>query len=317
MSRTSPIPVALPLDSRQARTNLSAIIETTKPRITRMVVVTAVIGLVLAALHGPQLAWMDLTLALAGVVIGTSLSAAGANSLNQWWERARDARMDRTRERPIPAGIISPRRVLLAGLSLSAIGVMVLWVVNGPVPAVVALTCTLSYLLIYTPMKVWSPWSTLVGALPGALPPLIGWTAISDPANFASALQPAGLSLVAIMTVWQLPHILAIAWMHREDYAKGGFRVLPVLDKTGKTTSIVMVVTAALLVGVSLLPVWVMPELIGAMYFTIALLSGLAYLALCVRLARIRTVAFARRVFLASVMHLPLLLIALVGDALI
>ncbi len=317
MSRTTPIAVGLPMDGTGARSGLAAIVETTKPRITRMVVVTAVIGLVLAALQAGQRSWIELGVALLGVVVGTSLSASGANSLNQWWERHRDARMDRTRLRPIPAGIVSPRAVLLAGLVMSVLGAGVLWLVNGPVPAAVALVCTLSYVVLYTPMKVWTPWSTLVGAIPGALPPLIGWTAISGPANFATVLDPMGLSLVAIMTIWQLPHFLAIAWMYREDYAKGGYKVLPVLDPTGRATSIAMLITAAMLVVVSLLPAWTMPERVGVAYVAIALLSGLAYLGLCVRLARTRTVAFARRVFIASVMHLPLLLVALVADALI
>ncbi len=226
---------------------LGALIETTKPRITRMVVITALIGSALAALAGEMPSWGALLWALLVVSVGTGLSASGANSLNQWMERARDAQMRRTAGRPLPVRAVGPGAVFLFGTMLSLAGAVLLWVLLGPVPAAVSLSCTLIYVLLYTPMKVYSPWATLVGAIPGALPPLIGWTAIAGSHDFSTVLDAGGLSLVAIMTIWQLPHFLAIAWMYRDDYEQGGFRVLPVLDPNGRLTAWTMLITGALL----------------------------------------------------------------------
>lgn len=296
---------------------LGALIETTKPRITRMVVITALIGAALAALDGDAPSWGTLLWMLLVVSVGTALSASGANSLNQWMERARDAQMRRTAGRPLPVRAVGPATVFLFGCVLSLAGALLLWMLLGPVPAAVSLSCTLIYVLLYTPMKVYSPWATLVGAIPGALPPLIGWTAIAGSGDFSTVLDPGGLSLVAIMTIWQIPHFLAIAWMYREDYEQGGFRVLPVLDPNGRLTAWTMLITGALLLLASLSPLVAMPEIIGAGYGVIAGATGIAYLILCARLAREKTVAMARRVFIASVIHLPILLLTLVVDALV
>ncbi len=296
---------------------LGSLIETTKPRITRMVVITALIGAALAALTGEAPSWGPLLVTLVVVSAGTALSASGANSLNQWMERARDAQMRRTAGRPLPLRTVGPVSVFLFGTVLSLAGALLLWALLGPVPAAVSLSCTLVYVLLYTPMKIYSPWATLVGAIPGALPPLIGWTAIAGPHDFSTLLGGGGLSLVAIMTVWQLPHFLAIAWMYRDDYEQGGFRVLPVLDPNGRLTAWTMLITSILLLLASLSPLFAMPEIIGVGYGVIAGVTGLAYLVLCARLAREKTVAMARRVFIASVIHLPILLLALVADALI
>lgn len=314
MSRTSLASGLSLSDERPAV--LGALIETTKPGITRMVVITAVIGLVMAAIaHGP-IAWPVLAIALLGCVVGTGLTAAGANTLNQCMERGRDSRMARTDGRPLPRGSLSLGQAAAFGGAISIVGTLVLLVVTGPVPALVSAVCTLSYLGAYTPLKPVTPWSTPIGAVPGALPPLIGWTAIAGPSDPSSLLAPMGLALVAIMFVWQLPHFLAIAWMYQEDYARGGFRVLPVVA-SARVTSAVMLTTTVLLVGVSLLPLAAMPGRIGLGYAVVAAASGVAFLLLCARLVHRGTPSAAKGVFFASIIQLPLLLIALVADGLI
>lgn len=290
--------------------------ETTKPGITRLVTITAVVGFVLAA---PSRAWTlaELVAALLGCVVGTALSAAGANSINQFMERDRDARMDRTMNRPIPSGRVGAGRVLWAGLALGALGVGTLLAVNGVVPAALSLVCLVVYILAYTPMKPWTPSSTLVGTIPGALPPLIGWTSASAVQGVDSLFEPAGLSLVAIMTLWQIPHFLALAWMYKDDYAKGGYRVLTVVDPSGKKTVAVMAVTALLMIPVTISPVWLAPGRVGWVYGLVAAITGVGYLVLVARAARRRDRASARGVFFGSIAHLPLLLAAMTGETLV
>lgn len=296
----------------RGRSALAAAIDTTKPGITRLVTITALVGFCLAAFAMPW-SFGDLALALLGCVAGTALSASGANALNQWMERDRDARMARTATRPLPASELQPRTVLLLGLALCIAGVGVLLAVNGPAPAAISLACIVSYLAMYTPLKPLSVTSTLVGAIPGALPPMIGWSAAHGGA-WGSLLDAGGLSLFALMFVWQLPHFLAIAWMYREDYAAGGYRVLPVVDASGRATAITILVTAVLLLPATLWPVFAIDGL-GWISGIVAAITGLGYLALCVGLVRARTTEAARRVFFASIAHLPLLLIVMVADA--
>jgi len=318
MSRTS-VDIPLPLagaGQRSVGATVSSLIETTKPGITRLVTITSLVGFVLAGI-GRSWAGVELAIALTGCVLGTALSAGGANALNQWWEAARDGRMARTARRPIPRGSLAGRAVLIAGLALTAAGIGLLWIINGAVPAGVALVCALSYLLIYTPLKPRSVTSTLVGAVPGALPPLIGWSAAHQAGGPASLTDPGGWSLVALMMIWQLPHFLAIAWMYRDQYAMGGFRVLPVVDPKGRATAWTMLATSVALLPMTLAPVWAMPEHLGRVTPAIALLTGLAYIALNARLVRTRSSAAAKRVFLASIMHLPILLLAMVGEAVV
>jgi heme o synthase len=293
-----------------------ALIETTKPRITRLVTITSVVGFVMAAL-GRRWAVEELILVVLGAVAGTAFSAAGANAINQWMERRRDALMPRTAKRPLPRGDVSPRAVLATGITLGVLGVGLLWALCGVVPALVALTCIVVYVLAYTPLKTMSPMATFVGAIPGALPPLIGWSAASSAPGFASLLEPAGLSLFAIMFIWQIPHFLAIAWMYQDDYAKGGYRVLPLLAKGGPRTARTVALWTLLLIPATLAPAWFMPDRLGAAYIAIAAVTGVAFGWLAMRLVVLRTRPAARRVFFASIIHLPLLLAAMVGEALI
>lgn len=290
-----------------------ALVETTKPGITRLVTITSIVGFICAAVGR---AWMNTELALAflGCVAGTALSASGANSLNQWWERERDARMARTMRRPLPREAVEPRTVLWAGLVLSVLGVGLLAAVTGWAPAVVSLACIVSYVLVYTPMKPLSPFSTLVGAIPGALPPLIGWTAGHPEEGFAALMGGGGLALFGLMFIWQLPHFLAIAWMYKDDYALGGHRVLPVIDPELKATAVAMLGTAVLQLPATLLPWLAMPERVGWLYGLTAVVTGLIYIRMSARLVKERTRAAAKRVFLASIMHLPVLLLVLVAD---
>lgn len=294
---------------------VGSLIETSKPRITRMVTITSGVGFVLPALSQSWTAG-GLALAASGALAGTALSAAGANSLNQWMERGRDALMPRTCGRPLPEARVSPWHVLAFGLGCAVLGVLSLWVLAGPAPALVSLATIVIYLALYTPSKVVTPLSTLIGAVPGALPPLIGWSAgAGGGTETLGAL--GGWMLVLIMFVWQIPHFLAIAWLYRDDYAKGGYRVLAVVDPTGSRTSLVMLAWTAALVAVSLAPALAMPEALGLAYVGIALVTGGAFLLLTVRFAIRRTRSDARLAFIASVIHLPLLLMAMVAEAIL
>lgn len=293
---------------------MQAVIATTKPGITRLVTITALVGFAMAAL-GRNWTAIDLAIALCGCAIGTFLSAAGANALNQWLERDRDARMPRTAMRPIPAGYLSAPTVLAAGVSLCGAGLLVLGLSVGLLPMLVSLACMLVYVLAYTPLKTRTAMATLVGTIPGSLPPLIGWTSVG--AVSGDILAPGGLSLFVLMTIWQLPHFWAIAWLYREDYAHGGFRVLPMTDPSGVKTATAIVFTSVLLLPATLWPAWAMPELLGPLYISVASLTGVAFLALSIQMARKRTRPAARRLFFASIIHLPLLLIAMVLDGFI
>lgn len=296
-------------------TFLASLIETTKPGITRLVTITAFVGFVMAAV---QHAWTfpQLLVAALGCVAGTALSAAGANALNQWLERDRDATMDRTAARPLPQGRLTPRTVFILGASLSAVGVALLWGTVGYIPALLSLACVVVYTLFYTPMKVLTPMATFVGTIPGALPPLIGWTAASSAPGYHALLEWGGLSLFALMTVWQIPHFLAIAWMHKDDYAKGGFCVLPTQRDGEKRTVFTIAVWSVLLLPATLGPGWLIPQL-GLPYLIVAGISGSAFLVLAYRLIRERTRPNARNLFLGSIMHLPLLLVAMVAIAIV
>jgi heme o synthase len=294
-----------------------AIVETSKPRITRLVTITSGLGFIMAAVGGGAASWNSLTLLLValGCIAGTALSSAGANTLNQWYERARDARMPRTRTRPIPEGRLSPTTAVLAGLAISLSGVLTLWALCGVVPAAVSLTTILLYVLVYTPLKPISPVATLVGAVPGALPPVIGWTAAAQGAGegWSALAHPAPWLLFAIMFVWQVPHFLAIAWMYKDDYAAGGYRVLPVIDADGSRTSRAILRWSVLLLPVAVAPALLMSAPFATAFAILAVAMGLGFMFLTCRLVQTGSRADARRVFLASIIHLPLLLGTLVA----
>lgn len=299
-----------------------AIMELSKPRITQMVVMTAAVGFILA-MPSRHSDLMPIVVVAVMCVIGTALSASGANSLNQWWEHHRDAKMPRTALRPIPTGRLNADQALIVGLIFSVLGVGSLVLTCGVAAGGVSLATILVYVLLYTPMKPVTPLSTLVGAVPGALPPLIGWCAArsipeavtpSEPIA-GGLLEAGGWSLFALMFVWQIPHFLAIAWMYREDYARGGFRMLPIFDKTGHLTSFMVAAWAVLLIPATVAPMLVMPDRLGWVYLVVATVSGLVFLAGTVRLMLERTRQRARAVFIGSIIHLPLLLMFMVGEA--
>ena len=296
-----------------------AVIELTKPNITKMVVLTSGVGFVLA-IFGSAANWWAIAVSAFGCILGTSLSASGANALNQWWERKRDRLMHRTATRPLPSLRLHSGTGFLVGMACSVFGVGVLLVLCGVAAAVVSASTILIYVLIYTPMKTRSPLATLVGAVPGALPPLIGWSAgsvLAGATGFAPLTQWGGWSLFALMFMWQIPHFLAIAWMYKDDYARGGHAVLPVFDPTGKATAWTVVIGAVLLIPTVLLPMFAMSDRLGFISGAVAGAVTLAFLVACTPMLRETTRATARRAFLGSILQLPVVLMAFVADVVI
>lgn len=264
-----------------------------KPRLNMLVVATSLAGYVMA--HG-DMSNVGLVLSL---VIGTALVASGASAFNQVYERDTDALMHRTRLRPMPDARIRPAEGLVYAAVLCAAGLAILALGATPLSALVAFATLTFYAVIYTPLKPKTSFATVVGAIPGALPPVIGWTAA------AHELSRGAWVLFGIVFLWQLPHFLAIAWMYRDDYARAGFPMLSVIDPGGRSTARQSVAYAA-----ALLPVSLAPTLVGmadAAYFVAALILTLAFVALTLRFARTRSERDARRVFFGSITYLPLL----------
>lgn len=275
-------------------------LELTKPRITMLILICSAVGY----LFGCRTSFHFVT--LVQVLLGTALMASGTSALNQWYEADSDARMRRTRERPIPAGRMKRSHGFVFGILLSAAGFAELWLGANALAAALGLFTLLSYLLVYTPLKQRSPVCTTVGALPGAMPPLIGYAAASG------GLNAAALALFLILFVWQFPHFYAIAWMYRDDYARGGIQMLPVIEPDGHSTADRILACSTLLIPISLLPSVL--GMAGPFYATVAVVAGLGFLSIGVRLERERTLACARRVLLGSVVYLPLLLATMVVD---
>jgi protoheme IX farnesyltransferase len=272
----------------------------TKARITALVLVTAATGYVLGT---PGRIGVSGLLAL---LLGVGLASGGAAALNQVYEREADGRMRRTASRPVPAGRITARAALAAGCLLSAAGVAWLAIAVNPLTGFLGLLTVVLYIAVYTPLKPRTPLNTLVGAIPGAIPPVLGWTAATGSVGLG------GWALFSILFLWQLPHFLAIAWMFREDYARGGFPMLPVVDPGGASTG-----RQAALYNLALIPVSLTPTLLGlagGIYFFGALLLGVLFLACGVAMALDRGRRSARRLLLASVTYLPILLDLLVFD---
>jgi protoheme IX farnesyltransferase len=245
---------------------------------------------------------------LVHTLLGTALVAGGAAALNQVWERRTDGLMERTRKRPVPAGRVSAPDAAWFGAALSALGLIELAVAVNLTSAAVAAVTLLTYVLIYTPMKRHSSLSTLVGAVPGALPPVIGWTAAGG------GLTLPALVLFGIVFLWQMPHFLAIAWLFRKDYAAAGIPMLPVVEPDGRRTG-----RQALLYAATLWPVSVMPTVVGlagGFYMAVAAALGGVLIFTSITFARERSTAAARRLFLFSIIYLPLLWTALVADRL-
>jgi protoheme IX farnesyltransferase len=280
---------------------LADFVSLTKPRLNGLVVATSAAGYYLAAPpRGPDL----MPLALVGV--GTALVAGGAAVLNQVYERDTDALMTRTRLRPLPDRRVTPADARAFGLVLSAAGLLVLGLSATLMATLLALTTLVVYLGIYTPMKRRTPHATLVGAVPGALPPLIGWTAGHG------AVSAGGLALFAIVFFWQIPHFMAIAWMYRDDYLRAGLPILSVVDPSGRRVGRQALGYAAALVPASLMP-WLL-GLSGTRSAIVTLALGLGLLALAARFARAPSDRSAYGLFVGSIAHLPLSWVLLIAD---
>ena len=274
----------------------------TKPRLNFLVLATTLAGVYIAAPDGVPLATLVHTLA------GTTLVAGGAAALNQVWERETDSLMRRTRTRPIPGGRLRASDGAWFGALMSAAGLIELaWKVNALSAAVAAATLV-SYVFVYTPLKKRTSLATLVGAVPGALPPVIGWAAATG------TISIPAIVLFGIVFLWQMPHFLAIAWLYRDDYEAAGIPLLPVLEPDGRRTG-----QQALLYAAALWPVSLLPAVVGianAPYSIVATVLGFGLIALSAQFARARTTKTARTLFLYSIVYLPLLWIALVADRL-
>jgi len=272
----------------------------TKPEVNVLVLVSTLAGFYLAS-RGP-LQWGRLFHTL----MGTLLVASGTGTLNQYLERHSDKHMRRTANRPLPAGRLVPAEACWFGILLSAAGGWELWRFTNPYASVLALATLVAYLLLYTPLKGKTPHCTVVGAFPGAMPPLIGWAAVRN------SLGLEAWVLYAILFLWQFPHLLAIAWMYREDYARAGLQMLPRNDRAGRST-----VRQILACSLALVPATLMPAFLGQAglaYLTAALVLGLGFLYYVLRLAASRSNSLARQLVLASVVYLPLVLTLMMAD---
>ena len=274
-----------------------AYVELTKPRLTSLVLMTSAAGFWLGMRRPEQ--WRTLV----PLLLGTALVAGGANALNEWMERDLDALMHRTQRRPLPSRRLRPAAALRFGLTCSLLGVALLLVFVNPLSALLALVSWISYVLVYTPMKRRTSLCTLVGAIPGALPPMIGW------AGARGALGSEAWALFTILFVWQLPHFLALAVLYRDDYARARFRLLPLLEPKGIITARQMVWYGLALLPVSLFPAFL--GLAGMRYVYGALILGLLFFGLAVRAAWMRSAQSARQLFRASLVYLPILLVLL------
>ncbi|MEM8782614.1 MAG: heme o synthase [Planctomycetota bacterium] len=291
----------------------------TKPRIARLVTVTAGLGFALAVAAGEAWTWWGLL----GSLAGTAASCMAAAVFNQVWEKHTDARMPRTSNRPIAAGRVSREQAVWFGVALALLGQGMLCAAGTPLASAIAGVTILLYVLVYTPMKRLSPWALWVGAVPGALPPVIGYAAAtrSTPQSFAwgdfvwtvevfGRVDAIAWAVFAVMVFWQVPHFLGIAWMYRDDYAKGGLPMRPVVDPTGRWTSVEALVGCGLLLIAALSPLWL--GVGGVAYAVVSGLACLAFTATAVRFARRRDDASARRMFFVSLPVLPVLLGAVV-----
>lgn len=268
-------------------------IELTKPRVTWLILMSAGVGFYFG-MRAAFDAW-----AFGFTILGTGLLASGTFTLNQWYEREADAKMRRTKHRPLPEGRIPPARALGFGVALSLAGFAMLGLGANWLSAALGAGTLLAYLLLYTPLKQRSWHSTTVGAFPGAMPPLIGY------AGAAGTLSAEAWLLFAILLLWQFPHFYSIAWLYRDDYARAGVRMLPVVEPDGRSTARQVLLTSAILIPVSMLPTAF--SMAGQGYAAAALALGLYLFRAGWRLASERTLARARGVLLASVMYLPLL----------
>lgn len=290
-----------PTDPLSLRERVAAYSELTKPRITFLIVLTAAAGFALATKGRIDY------LRMVSAMIGIGLLSSGIATLNQYMERDLDALMRRTADRPLPSGKVSPWEALVFGTGLTVLAELYLAVLINPLTALLGLTVIAGYLFAYTPLKTKTSLSTLVGAFPGAVPPLIGWTAARGELSIEAWV------LFAILFLWQFPHFLAIAWMYREDYARAGILMLPVVEPDGKITGQQIVIYTLMLLPVSLLPTVL--GVSGKAYFVGAIMLGLVFLYSSVRAAFSQSRQEARRLLLASVIYLPILFILMVVNS--
>lgn len=288
---------AIARDRRQVAADLVAL---TKPRVVLMILVTTLVGYYVGLGGAPDYARM------LHLIIGTVLAAGGTLALNQYWERGVDALMERTRTRPLPDGRLQPLEALLFGTAITVLGVVYLAACVGALSAAVTAATAVLYLFAYTPLKLRTALCTIVGAVPGALPPVTGWVAARDDLALGAWI------LFGILFLWQLPHTLAIARLYRDDYARAGVRVLPVVDADGKTTERQILTGCLALLAVSLLPTLI--GLTGGVYFVGAFALGLVFAVLGGLQALAPSPLSARRVLYASLLYLPALLALLAFD---
>ena len=280
--------------------NFRDYITLTKPRLNLLAILTTAAGFYMGSPR-PMDGWLFIL-----TLLGTTGVAAGCGALNQWFEAEADRQMVRTRKRPIPSGRVSPGRAFQFGLALAVAGIAILyWQVNA-LTAFLGLAALVSYIVLYTPLKKVTSLCTVVGAIPGAIPPMMGWAAARNDVG------PQGWVLFSILFLWQMPHFLAIAWMYREDYARAGFPMLPVLDPKGEVTGLMTMAYAVALLPVSLLPAYF--RMTGTAYFWITLLLSLGFVYCSFLLARHKTLRDAKGLFWYSITYLPLMFLAMVLD---
>ena len=279
--------------------------ELTKPRMNFLVLITTMVGYYMA---GSTLADRPNWMRVLNTLLGTALTAAAAGVLNQVIERDYDKLMPRTKNRPLPAGRISRREAAIYGIILGTAGVIYLAIFVNLLTALLGLITIVGYLFVYTPMKRWSTLNTVIGAIPGAIPPVMGWTAAHN------ALTPQAAILFCILFFWQMPHFLAIAIMYRRDYAAGGFKMLPVVDEDLSITSRQIIMYCAALIPLTLMPTLI--GMTGPIYFVAAIVLGLGFLCFGLSCAATRNRSDARKLFFASIIYLPLLLTAMMMDKL-
>jgi heme o synthase len=280
----------------------NAYIALTKPDVSLLVLMTTAAGYYMGA-RGP-IGWLHMS----HVIFGTLLIGGGTAALNHYVERESDRHMRRTASRPLPSGVLQPREALAFGIALAIAGAADLYFAAGALPSGLGAATCLSYLLAYTPLKKRTVWATFVGAFPGAIPPMIGWAAATG------SLDRGAWLLFGILFLWQFPHFYAISWMYREDYARAGILMLPVVDREGTRTFRQIILYAAALVGVSLLPAVV--GLAGVVYFFGALVVCTGLLQVCLWAASNKTNARAKWLMHATVLHIPLLLGLMIYDKL-
>lgn len=291
---------AAQIASTTGRERLAAFVELTKPRIAFMLVLTSAAGFYLGS-RG----MFDLVL-FSNAMIGIGLLAFGVATLNQWLERRTDVLMDRTATRPLPTGKITPNEALVFGSLLCLSAELYLYFLVNPLTALLGLSVIVGYVLMYTPLKTRTSASTAIGAIPGAMPPLMGWT------SSANEVSIGAWALFAFLFLWQFPHFFAIAWMYKDQYAKAGILMLPVVDPSGRMTARQIVLFSIMMVTISLAPFFL--GFAGLIFLTAATLLGIWFLAESIRTARAKTPEKARRLLLISVLYLPIMFAILVLD---